>query len=220
MGKRYLHLVRHGQMDYAGKERGTLGQGLTILGQDQARLTAQRLRSLPVTKIHHSSLRRAAETAALIGEALPAASLHATRLLWECIPYLPDEFRSWYTYYLSKGRFSRDVTFPLNYRQWMNLWPEGTPWEVIEEGQSQAEKAYQRYFRRTRSADSHEVIVAHGNLIRFFICRVLALPLENWTSLDIRNCAISEIVISNDNVPVLISHNDAGHLPNIYKTYQ
>ena len=220
MGQRYIYLVRHGQMDYTTTQTDILGQGLTVLGQEQARLTGRRLQSLPLTRIYTSSLRRASQTAKQIAAALPSATMKSTRLLWECIPYLPEEFRAWYPNYLVKGRYSRDETMPLNLRPWMNLWPDGTPWELISEGQERAEKAYNRFFRKTRSSELHEAIVSHGNLIRYFICRVLELPLENWTSLDIRNCAISEIMIDDSGRKILISHNDAGHLPNLYKTYQ
>ncbi|QYO64036.1 histidine phosphatase family protein [Leptolyngbya sp. 7M] len=77
MGRR-IYLVRHGQAAYVKTVPKDIHGYLTDLGQQQALLTAQRLSQLPVSKIYHSDLHRACQTAELIGSKLPNAVLQAS----------------------------------------------------------------------------------------------------------------------------------------------
>ena len=46
-------------------------------------------------------------------------------------------------------------------------------WEFLTDG-SRIEAAFRRYFHRappSQTEDSYEVIVCHGNVIRYFLCR-------------------------------------------------
>jgi probable phosphoglycerate mutase len=52
MASRFLYLVRHGEAAEGG--------GLTDAGEEQARRTGERLKNLPVDRVHHSPLPRAA----------------------------------------------------------------------------------------------------------------------------------------------------------------
>lgn len=61
--------------------------------------------------------------------------------------------------------------------------------------------------------DRHELIVAHGNLIRYLICRVLGASPRAWASMRINNCGLSEVVVESDGSLTLASYNDTGHLP-------
>jgi broad specificity phosphatase PhoE len=61
---RFLYLVRHGQ---AEPHDGPLSPA----GTEQARLTGERLRDVPLAGIYHGPLPRAAQTAELIAESLP-----------------------------------------------------------------------------------------------------------------------------------------------------
>lgn len=69
-----IYLFRHGQTVYnADGERfcGSSDVGLTALGWQQARQAATMVRHVKLTKMIHSGLRRAAETAQAIREAQP-----------------------------------------------------------------------------------------------------------------------------------------------------
>jgi serine/threonine-protein phosphatase PGAM5 len=181
MAPRFLYLIRHGQYDPA-TTTDHRGGGLTELGVLQARYTAERLRWLEVRCIHHSSLRRASQTARIIAHSFPEVPLRASRLLWETIPAIPPGYEAY---------FSDKV-------------PEG--------GEQQAEEAFRHYFKPARESRL-ELVVAHGNLIRYFICRVLGLPAEAWVRMEMHHCGISQVVILPDGTPYLIAHNDTGHLP-------
>src|SRR5262249_36187878 len=108
MAQRTLHLIRHGQYHRADHPSDGLGGSLTELGKMQAQLAAQRLSKLPIRVIHHSTLRRAAETAAIIAALRPTVPLRPSRLLWECIPCVPygyaDEFAQTQAAEIEQGR--------------------------------------------------------------------------------------------------------------------
>ncbi len=191
MGERIIYLVRHGQA-ISGEPFDKLGNGLTPLGQRQARWAAKRLKYLPIDVIHHSTLRRAAETAAIIGEQFPQVPLRPSRLLWECIPGWPIHVRR-YLQHISREEIKRD--------------------------RQRAERALRKFFRPVRGADRHEVIVAHGNIIRCLVLSVLGMPPKLWSHSDIHNCGLSEVQIFPDGIMILIGLNETGHIPRKWLTY-
>jgi serine/threonine-protein phosphatase PGAM5 len=189
VAQRILYFVRHGQYDWASSEK--LGGPLTTTGRKQARKTATRLKDIPFTTIYHSDLPRAIETATLISQKLPGVPLRPSRLLRECFPYPP-----------------------LHVPEWL----EQIPIERLEKDANQATRALDKFFRPTRGKDKYELLVCHGNIIRFFVCCALGTPPENWPNADIHNCSISEIRVDPDGGLRLISHNDTGHLPLALRT--
>lgn len=65
-------LIRHGQTDWNITRRwqGHINMPLNELGITQSKLLAERLKSWPIEAIYSSDLRRAAQTAAILGETL------------------------------------------------------------------------------------------------------------------------------------------------------
>jgi serine/threonine-protein phosphatase PGAM5 len=210
MSQRHIYVVRHGQR-LPGNGTDRLGLGITDTGKIQAEFTGERLSAIPINTIHYSTLRRAAETAKIIAKYIPKAHLQSSQLLWECIPYLPPDFITWYK--AVQGRVDQDsVTTPLQMAPWLGLWSTETPWEMIEKGFEQAQQAWTHFFRPARE-ERHEVLVCHGNIMRYFMVRTLRAPLETWINSEINNCGISEFVVHPGGEVLLVSHNDTGHLP-------
>lgn len=58
-----------------------------------------------------------------------------------------------------------------------------------------------------------DVLVCHGNLIRYFVCRILQVSLDAWVNMDTLNCGVSTIQIQPNGNCKLIAFNDTGHLP-------
>ena len=90
---RHLFLIRHGQYEINAKESNLMV--LTALGREQADFTGIRLRDLATnfkfTKIHHSTMVRAVETADIIRTKLPAdIPVHVDPLLCEGAPIPPE----------------------------------------------------------------------------------------------------------------------------------
>lgn len=192
MGRKTIYLVRHGQAAYAETEPRDMHGYLTELGRQQAQLAAERLSQLPITAIHHSDLHRAAETAKLIAEQLPHVPLHSTTLLRECIPCVPAR------------PFARAA----------NLSPA-----KIQENQQRSEYVFGHYFAAHKNREEYDILVCHGNILRYLICRALQVPPAAWINADIHNCGISEVLIETDGKIMLISHNDTGHLPYAMRTF-
>jgi probable phosphoglycerate mutase len=188
MAKKVLYLIRHGQYDSTTTPPQEPDGGLTEIGKQQAALTAERLRALPVSVIHHSTTQRATETAAIIAARFPQAGLRPSPLLRECIPSVPGAY---------KAQFAH------------------IPADFIERSQPQAEQAFATYFRATLNGDSdqHEILVSHGNLISHLVCRVLQAPLDAWLNTDIQLCGLGEVVVGSQGRLRLVRHNDTGHLP-------
>lgn len=192
MGKRILYLVRHGHAAYADTVPKDQDGYLTEIGQQQAQLTAQRLAQLPISAIHHSNTGRAIETAKVLAALLPGVSLHANPLLRECVPCLPT--RGWF----------REI-----------------PPERLQESQAQVEQAFSQFFQPSlvEAREQHDILVCHGNIIRYLVCRALQVAPEAWDNTVIYNCGISEVMIQEDGGMRLISHNDTGHLPYSMRTF-
>jgi broad specificity phosphatase PhoE len=87
------------------------------------------------------------------------------------------------------------------------------PIEVIQAGEKRAATAFTTYLRPTRSSNKIEIIVSHGNLIRYLASRVLGGLPGAWFRMRTLNCGITEIVIDSDEQRWLVSYNDVGHLP-------
>ncbi len=192
MATKTIILVRHGQ--YILKDDNQI-EKLTDLGREQAHYVGDRLKeNFLIDRIIHSTMPRAIETAAIIRKQLGhLGEYEASEQVRECVPGFPKKLRK-------KYGFTND--------------------ESLLESEAYAEKAFKKYFKSPKR-NSLEVIVCHGNLIRFLICRVLGIDTLNWRNLDIQQCGISvvELRSTGDQRKVLISHNDVGHIPKAKRTF-
>ncbi len=216
MPHRILTLVRHAQTDLHDDIPDRLGFGLTALGEQQARLTAERLSVLPIRAIHHSSLRRAAETARILASRFPGVPLRPSRLLWECIPCIPTWGGEFFAEVpgetLARHHRQAELAFAKFIHPALGLGQAPAP-EFSGAGGLTARPAYMPRGIPHTGEPRHEVIVCHGNLLRYFVLRALGAPPELWTNTDTFNCCISQVTIERDGRLVLLSHNDIGHIP-------
>jgi probable phosphoglycerate mutase len=191
MANRFLYLVRHGEYEAApdaGPEDGTLSPA----GVLQSELLAARLRDVPFTAIHHSPWQRAEQTAKILAEHHPHATMGSHELLTECVPTAPDRE------HLTEQQAA---------------WFAGLPQQLIDEGAAQATAAFGRFGGPSRTGRTeHELLVAHGNLINWFVCRALDAPAWSWLRMLDYHCALTVILYLPDRVK-LVCYNDVGHLP-------
>jgi serine/threonine-protein phosphatase PGAM5 len=183
VASRFLYLIRHGQYDTSVRHQ--LGGSLTPLGRQQAEITAQALCDVPVNTIYCSSMRRAEETAEIIAQVFPAAMLQKTRSLWECVPTVPEK----YAQHFSEAQIG------------------GT-----SECRQQLDSAFNRFFKLARGGEKHELLICHGNVVRYLVCRALEVNLDAWANMHIYNCGISRVMIEPHGM-FLISHNEINHIP-------
>ncbi len=192
MAVRVIYLLRHGQEDRENRP-DELGGSLTAVGIAQAQATAEYLRYTAFDAIFVSPLRRAQETADLILSHHPTALVEKTADLVECVPSIPAML--------------------------LDVVKELSPEQIAAEQQRIA-AAFSRFFvPAPGEGDVQNLIISHGNLIRYFVCRVLAAPLDMWVNLEIANCGISRVEVRPNGRMVLVTHNEHYHIPPRYHTY-
>lgn len=194
MGRRIIHLVRHGE-NVPGETKDGLGHGLSERRREQARLTADVLACLPIKAIHSSVAWRALETAQFIAARHSSVQLQKTQALLECVPAIPPSQRARFEPFLSNS-----------------------PPSHVPHCRERLNRAYVRYFRRVRGSDRHELLICHGNVIRYFVCRALGIDVNLWTRMHTNNCSITRILIPSDfDVgevgAILEAFNETLHLP-------
>ena len=76
------------------------------------------------------------------------------------------------------------------------------------------EKAFSQFFVPSPDhLDRHDIIVCHGNVIRYFVTKVLGVDTMSWLGMSIGNCSLTVVSIRSDGAMKLLSFNDMGHIP-------
>ena len=187
IGTRTLYLIRHGDYDHEDRRDPDIGRGLVPLGIAQTRLVADRLRSLPdkMTSLHSSTMTRARQTAMIINQDFPNLELQQSRILRECTP------PTWREDIMARSDSTR-----------------------MSACSAQFEEAFAQYFVPSEdSTDRHDVLVCHGNVIRYFVTRSLRVDTLSWLQMSIGNCSLTIIRVRADGSTQLVAYSDVGHLP-------
>ncbi|CAO1650953.1 histidine phosphatase family protein [Salinibacterium sp. NSLL150] len=184
----YLYLVRHGEQQDA--EHGLPDGPLSGKGVRQAQAISERLSGVPFTRAFHSPLQRAEETAAIMTERMPALESQPTTLLMDCIPSGPTHDMP-----AAFEPFFGSVTA-----------------EEIDAGQAQMEDAVNEFLTPARE-DRHDLLITHNFVISWFVREVLGGDQWRWLGLNQANCGLTIIRVRSAKPPVLVTHNDLGHLP-------
>lgn len=188
---RTVWLIRHGEYEH-GVDTPDEG-GLVALGRQQARLLAARLDGYPVafTSIQSSTMTRARETAEILAAHFPGLALEQFDDIRECTPTTRRQ----------------DVM------------------DDLEAGEAEAceanlEAAWARIFRPIEgTSDEHDIVVCHGNVIRWFVTRVLEVDPHAWLGMSIANCSVTVMQVRADGRLKLVSFADSGHIPWSMTTY-
>jgi len=202
---RIIVLVRHGQYNLQG--RGDEERYLTELGRTQAEHTGKRLAALyakylkkldddgkEVTdktnfNLVKSTMTRATETANIILTHLPSDISHSScDLLREGAPCPPEPPSVEWT-------------------------PD--PCDFYQEG-ARIEAAFRKYVHRAEASQektSVDVLVCHGNVIRYFVCRALQFDPQGWLRMAVHNGSISVLLVKPSGRVALLELGGAGHFP-------
>lgn len=184
----YLYLVRHGEQQDA--EYGLEDGPLSPRGMRQARAIADRLSGIPLTNAWHSPLERAAETASIMTERMPGLTSEPSALLMDCIPSGPT---------------------PDMPQAFLPFFGSVTP-EEIDAGEAQMADAVAEFLAPARG-DRHDLLITHNFVISWFVREVFGAPTWRWLGLNQANCGLTIIRVRSAKPPVLVAHNDLGHLP-------
>jgi len=192
---RHIYLVRHGQ--YQTRVKDDDQKQLTDLGNEQADWAgrALALSKIPFTRVVQSGLIRAIQTATIVNKYVKFNNIEQDSDLNEGFPFLPEP----------SGRFLDDVA-------------KGR----LEVETERMERAFHRYIHRplpTQTEDSHELIVCHANVIRYFTCRALQLPADAWLRFNLFHCSITHLVFAADGRVICYGIGDVGHVPQERRSY-
>lgn len=166
---------------------------LTTLGRKQATLAGKRFKEIKFYKLHFSTMPRARQTAEIVQKAMGyRKKMHGSDFLHECVPCFPKKLRKKYGY---------------------------TDEKKLNAHKRNADRAYRDIFTFSKSK-RNELVVCHGNIIRYFLCKALGVDIELWQKLDIKQCGITIIQLDSKNNKIsIIAHNDIGHIPLKMQTF-
>ncbi len=185
-GVHYVILIRHGHYDYDSTVvDDALGNGLNRLGHEQAKYAGRRLAALPVklNRLVSSTYLRAVQTADDIG-AIVRMTPERDSLIHECTPTS------------DRPDYMKNHTA-----------------EEIAGCDGNLNAAWAKYLVPTPDADTHDVLVCHGNVIRWMVSKALGNDTSHWTRLDIGNGSLTVLAVRPDGSTRLVMYSDVGHIP-------
>jgi serine/threonine-protein phosphatase PGAM5 len=182
---RTIILVRHG--NYVSDPNDTNpGPGLSPLGIAQANLVAARLAAMPVKfdAVVSSPMTRALDTAKVIAQSLPGAPFQVVKDLAECTP---------------RTRRKENMV--------------GEKPEKVAACETKLDGIFRTRFIAAYGNDRTEVLVCHGNVIRYLVTRALGVPTDAWLEMSVAHASITQIRVEEDGRFKVSSVGDIGHVP-------
>lgn len=186
LAARILILARHGHYEADANADPKLGPGLSPLGIAQAQLLGARLAGLPqpFDRMLVSPLTRAQETARVIAADLPKVARVDVPELAECMPP------------------TRRVDAVA-----------GIPLDEQKSCAAQLDKLFAEHFRPASTHERRELLVCHGNVIRYLITKALHVDPKAWLELSVGHTSLTTIRVEADGSMRVIAAGDVGHLP-------
>jgi serine/threonine-protein phosphatase PGAM5 len=181
-----IYLVRHGAYDTRQQGDPEVVNGLVPLGIAQARLAGARLAGMPgaFDSLTTSPMTRARETAWVINQSLPGLNLQISPLLRECLP-----------------RTSDTETI------------QGVAPEELDACEAQLNQAFQTYFQPAKDRERRDLLICHGNVIRYLVTRAMGVDPRAWLALSVGHASLTVIRVYPSGAMQIVSVGDVGHLP-------
>ena len=178
--------MRHGHYAPDPSADAKLGPALTDLGIAQAHLVGARLAGLPqkFDAVYSSPLTRAQQTAKVIVGDLDNAAIETVADLAECTP--PTRHK--------------EITAAMK--------PED-----LSDCAEQLDRLFAARFKPANGAPVQELLVCHGNVIRYLITKSLAVDTEAWLEMSVGHVSMTTIRVEADGSTKVIAIGDVGHVP-------
>lgn len=183
-GVRTLYLIRHGAYVADRNADPQLGPGLTPLGIAQARLIAARLNGSGVTF-----------------DSMMVSPLQRARdtaaVMHETLSKVP----------LTQSPLLRECTPTL---------PDAAEGEVARERAAcakQLDQAFAQFFAPPQDANRNDILVAHGNVIRYLTTRALKVDSRAWIGMSVAHASLTVIEVRSDGAARVLAVGDSGHIP-------
>lgn len=183
---RDIVLVRHGNYVADAAIDEAIGPGLSPIGVAQARLVAARLRAelVDVDALKVSPMQRARDTAAAIGAEFPGRSFEVVDDLAECTP--PTR--------------RTEIT------------AREKPADLAA-CKARVDRVFATHFTRAEGEPRTELLVCHGNVIRYLVTRALGVDSAAWLEMSVGHASITRIRVEADGRYKVIAVGDVGHIP-------
>jgi serine/threonine-protein phosphatase PGAM5 len=181
---RTIYLLRHGAYNTEVKVDPEVGGPLTPLGIAEARLVGSRLRALPV---HFDSI-----TSSTMERARETAAI-----VHEALPDVE----------LRQSSDLSECTPPTS---------RALQGELSDEQAACAKRLDQVFderFKQATTANRNDLIVAHGNVIRFLVMKALGVDTRAWPGFSVAHGSLTVIRIRADGTMSVLAVGDLGHIP-------
>lgn len=197
-----LFLIRHGQSTWNREHRiqGQLDPPLSEEGRRQAEMLGERLAARPFVAAYTSDLKRAFETAEVIG-GLAGVSARPMEALREI--------------FLGEWEGLKTEEIAARYPEAWARWVEEPDWDVVPGGEGAApfEARVAAALDHIFGSHSHGdvLVVTHGGVIQIALHRVVGRPSHGLFPFKIQNASIS-LLEKRDGRTVIGCVNDIAHL--------
>jgi serine/threonine-protein phosphatase PGAM5 len=180
---RTVYLIRHGAYLPDPKANPQLGPGLSPLGIAQARLVGSRLRSMPIS---FDSL-----TSSTLTRARQTAAI-----IHEQIADAPA----------SASELISECTPPARIE--LRERPA-----VLAACKQQLDAAFAKFFTPANGTNRHDVLVCHGNVIRYLTTRALGVDPQSWIAMSVAHSSLTVIQVLGNGAFSVLAVGDVGHVP-------
>ena len=194
-----ITFIRHGQYISAENDEDKI---LTDIGREQALVTGKRLANMDIIydKIICSKLTRAIETTDIIYNELIKNDKYSNGI---DIIYDAD---------LNEGKPIICIPFDEKRRD-RDKWNE-----LIERDSDRINNGFNKYIKRSTLKNENILYIGHGNVIRYYMCKILQIPGQAWLRWSINNCSISTAKLSKSGTNGIRRWSDVGHFDDRLKT--
>ena len=91
--------------------------------------------------------------------------------------------------------------------------PGAVPADAASSCDAQLTELWTKYATPTAGGDTHDALVAHGNVIRWLTMRAIGAAVRRWPALDLANASLTIVAITADGASHLVQYSDASHIP-------
>src|SRR5690606_6608389 len=78
---------------------------------------------------------------------------------------------------------------------------------------AQLDRLFERFFEAGTDTSRTDLLVCHGNVIRYLVTRALGVDTESWLEMSVGHASITRIRIEADGRYKVIAVGDVGHAP-------
>lgn len=181
---RTIYLVRHGSYVSDATAKPDVGPPLTPLGIAQARLVAARLKGLPQAFDSITSSK-------MLRAMQTAAVVH------ESLPEVPT----------SSSALISECTPPAAVKL------SDEPQANLEACKQRLDAAFDKFFVPAQGAEKKDLLVCHGNVIRYLVTKALGVDTRTWINMSVAHTSVTVIRVRADGTFKVLGVGDVEHVP-------